>query len=120
VPLLIAAYAGVLLWAIWQAQLQWWLLPMSLLLNLLAFGFYGFDKRAAQLHQRRTPENTLHLLALAGGWPAAWLAQRTFRHKTQKRPFRIGYGFTVLLHCAALAAWLLRAPLLHLLATWAA
>jgi uncharacterized membrane protein YsdA (DUF1294 family) len=53
----------------------------------------------------RTPENHLHLLSLAGGWPAAWLAQQAMRHKSSKHQFRTVYWLTVLLHCAALALW---------------
>lgn len=113
---LVAAYAAALLWALWQAQLPWWIAPLSLALNLLTFVVHALDKRAARGAQRRTPENTLHLLALAGGWPGAWLAQRRFRHKTQKLPFRLVFGLTVLLHGAALALWLLRAPLAGMLA----
>ena len=55
----------------------------------------------------RTKESHLHLLALAGGWPAAWLAQQTLRHKSQKAAFRAVYALTVVAHCGALAAWLL-------------
>ncbi len=49
---------------------------------------YAQDKEAAQLGNRRIPENTLHVMAFLGGWPAAWLAQQKLRHKTQKQPFR--------------------------------
>src|SRR5689334_19104171 len=59
------AYAGLLLWAVSQALLPWWMLPVSFLLNLLTFWMYWADKRAAQAGQWRTPESTLQLLALA-------------------------------------------------------
>lgn len=32
----------------------------------------------------RTPENTLHVAELLGGWPGALVAQQLFRHKTRK------------------------------------
>ena len=35
------------------------------------------------------------LLALLGGWPGAWLAQRCFRHKTVKPAFRRIFWLTV-------------------------
>lgn len=50
-------------------------------------------------------ERTLHLLALFGGWPGAWLAQRLLRHKTAKRSFQIVFRVTVAAHlliCALL------------------
>jgi uncharacterized membrane protein YsdA (DUF1294 family) len=69
-----------------------------------AFVTYGFDKRRAGAGGRRVPERTLHLLALAGGWPGALLGQRQFRHKTQKTWFRVVFWATVVLHLAAVAA----------------
>ena len=55
---------------------------------------------------RRTPESTLHLFGLLGGWPGALAAQRLFRHKSSKASFQATYWITVVLNCAALA-WLL-------------
>lgn len=65
-------------------------------INLITYWFYSQDKQAAKLQQRRVPENTLHLLAFLGGWPAAWLAQQNLRHKTQKQPFRKIYFCTII------------------------
>ena len=65
------------------------------LMNLMSYWFYAQDKQAAQQGNRRVPENTLHILALLGGWPAAWLAQQRLRHKTQKQPFRKIYFCTI-------------------------
>lgn len=56
--------------------------------NLLSYWLYAQDKQAAQQGERRVAENTLHLWAFLGGWPAAHLAQQKLRHKTQKQPFR--------------------------------
>ena len=75
------------------------------LLNVATFIAYASDKNAAQQGRWRTPENTLHALALAGGWPAAWLAQRALRHKSRKTEFLAVYVVTVLLNLGALA-WL--------------
>lgn len=77
--------------------------------SLIAFLAYAWDKSAARRSEWRTPENTLHLLALAGGWPGALVAQQTLRHKTQKQPFRTVFWLTVILNCGALG-WLLVAP----------
>jgi len=56
--------------------------------NLLAFGYYGYDKWRSIRASRRIPEVVLHGLSLAGGSPGAYLAMRTFRHKTIKGRFR--------------------------------
>lgn len=65
------------------------------IINVLTYWFYAQDKEAAQMGNRRVPENTLHLLSFLGGWPAAWLAQQRLRHKTQKQPFRKIYFCTI-------------------------
>ncbi|MEN8426233.1 DUF1294 domain-containing protein [Acinetobacter schindleri] len=65
------------------------------LMNILSYWLYAQDKEAAQLGNRRIPENALHLVAFLGGWPAAWLAQQKLRHKTQKQPFRQIYFCTI-------------------------
>ena len=60
---------------------------------------------AAEKDQWRTPEGTLHLLGLIGGWPGAWLAQKAFRHKSRKREFQSVFWVTVVLNCVALALY---------------
>ena len=86
-------------------------LPFAVLIAYLigscaAYLAYVFDKAASLKGQWRTPESTLHFFSLVGGWPGAMLAQRTLRHKTQKRSFQVTYWATVVLNCAALG-WLL-------------
>lgn len=65
------------------------------IINLMSYWMYAQDKEAAQAGNRRVPENTLHILSVLGGWPAAWLAQQRLRHKTQKQPFRNIYFCTI-------------------------
>lgn len=76
------------------------------LLSVVTFTVYGVDKSAARRGRRRVPENRLHLLAIVGGWPGALVAQRTFRHKTVKQPFRAIFWVTVAANCAALGGLL--------------
>jgi uncharacterized membrane protein YsdA (DUF1294 family)/cold shock CspA family protein len=102
-----AGWIGLLGWGIYQQRLPawWWTLAAVLALNLLTFVVYAIDKSAARAGSWRTAENQLHLLSLLGGWPGAWLAQQGLRHKSSKRSFQVTYWGTVVLHCAALAAW---------------
>ena len=79
-----------------------------LVLNIATFFSYALDKTAAAQGRWRTPESTLHALAAAGGWPAAWLAQRAPRHKSRKREFLAVYVLTVGLHLGALGLLLWR------------
>lgn len=76
-----------------------------LAVSVVTFLVYAFDKAAARADSRRTPENTLHLLAIAGGWPGALIAQQALRHKSRKQPFRFVFWVTVLINCGALL-WL--------------
>ena len=86
-----------------------WRVPGSLFLGYAAasgitFIAYAMDKSAARQGTRRTPEATLHLLALAGGWPGALLAQQYLRHKSTKREFRQVFWVTVWMNVGGLVA----------------
>ena len=83
-----------------------WLAGAYAVLAVLTLGLYAWDKRAAMQARSRIPEQTLHLLALAGGWPGAMLARPLFRHKTRKQPFTVIFWCTVLLNLAMVAALL--------------
>lgn len=85
------------------------LLWLYALASLVTFGLYWLDKRAAQEGRWRTPESTLHLCTLIGGWPGAVIAQRVLRHKTRKPAFRAVFWATLVINIAA-AGWLLLAP----------
>ena len=45
------------------------------MMNALSYWLYSQDKEAAQLGNRRVPEQT-HIVSFLGGWPAAWWAQQ--------------------------------------------
>jgi len=72
--------------------------------SLVTFFAYAFDKSAAQRGAWRTSEGTLHLLALAGGWPGALLAQQWLRHKSSKAEFRSVFWVTVVMNVAGFVA----------------
>lgn len=75
-------------------------LGIVLVMSLACFVAYGWDKRSAANGSHRVPEQTLHILALLGGWPGALLGQRNFRHKTKKLSFLIVFWCVVVLHVA--------------------
>lgn len=68
--------------------------------SVITFLAYARDKAAAGSGSRRTPETTLHGLALACGWPGALLAQQVLRHKSSKLEFRSTFWGTVVLNVA--------------------
>lgn len=94
--------------AIGQAPLV--LLAAYAALSAVLFAMYGFDKAAAQRGGWRISEATLHLVAIAGGWPGALIAQRVFRHKTRKQPFQAIFWCTVIANCVALVLFLTASP----------
>ena len=65
--------------------------PVPLLygaLSMAMFIVYAIDKWASKREgQSRVAENSLHLIALMGGWPGALLAQHILHHKTSKPAF---------------------------------
>jgi len=103
---LMPVWAGLFAYGIVQLRLPLWTIAAVLVINVLTLFLYAFDKGAAERRSWRTREDTLHLLSLAGGWPAAWLARNALRHKSSKPPFLIAETVTVLLHCAAASAWI--------------
>ncbi|NWE41259.1 DUF1294 domain-containing protein [Pseudomonas yamanorum] len=66
--------------------------------SVVAFLLYWSDKRKAREDSWRTPENVLHAVELAGGWPGALIAQQVFRHKTRKVSYQVAFWLIVLLH----------------------
>ncbi len=80
-----------------------WLAVMS----LVTFAAYGWDKRQARQHGRRTPERRLHALALLGGWPGGWVGRSVFRHKTLHPSFAVVLALSALLW-VGIAVWWLR------------
>lgn len=76
-------------------NLPWLVGAAYLVTSLTCFVAYAIDKSAARNGGWRTPERTLLLLGLVGGWPGGMLAQQWLRHKTAKRSFRQLFWFTV-------------------------
>jgi uncharacterized membrane protein YsdA (DUF1294 family) len=62
------------------------------------------------------PESSLHLIELLGGWPGAYLAQQTMRHKTVKASYQVVYWLIVLLHVATATLWLVAPELVSAIA----
>lgn len=84
-----------------------WTLALAVLYavaSAVCFIAYALDKSAARQGRGRTPERTLLLLGLAGGWPGGFAAQRLLRHKSSKTSFQLKFWCTVALNLAALIA----------------
>jgi len=73
-------------------------LGLYLMASSFAFVFYKRDRAMDINHQRRIPENTLHLWSLIGGWPGAALAQKLVKPKSPRPSFQIVYWITIVLN----------------------
>ena len=103
--LILPLFAGVCFFVANKWSLNPFALPVYLVVSIVAFLAYAFDKRAAREGSWRTSESTLLLIGLVGGWPGALLAQQFFRHKTSKTSFIVGYWITVGVNIAAFVGW---------------
>ena len=93
--------------AIILAAVIWWYFSIDIVLTwlivitLVAFLTYGYDKAIAGSDRTRVPEKVLLALTLAGGTIGAFAGRSFFRHKTVKASFRaklwLVVGFQVLL-----------------------
>ncbi|MCU0952448.1 MAG: cold shock and DUF1294 domain-containing protein [Burkholderiaceae bacterium] len=108
--LLAAVFFAFIVSAAARGALPWALVGWYGALSVIAFFEYRHDKAASRRRAWRTQESTLHLMALAGGWPGALLAQRWLRHKSAKTSFQSVFVATVAINLAALV-WLARGGL---------
>ncbi len=69
---------------------------LSIISAITAYAYWS-DKKKAQHDLWRTPESTLHLFELLGGWPTAFLSQRIFRHKISKAEYQVSFWLIALI-----------------------
>lgn len=99
-------FCSFLALAVFAGKFPFAILGVYFAASVLTFLAYAIDKSAAQNNRWRTPEKTLHLFGMVGGWPGALLAQKTLRHKSKKKKFQLKFWATVIINCFTLG-WLL-------------
>ncbi len=77
------------------------LFTLPLVASVISFVLCYRDKQRARAGEWRTPESTLHLFELLGGWPGSFVAQKRFRHKTSKSSYQFTFWVIVLMYEAA-------------------
>lgn len=70
-------------------------LIVYIVLNVISFAMYVWDKHKARNDQWRTPEKTLLVAALIAPWGAT-VGMKAAHHKTRKLKFKLVYVFLVL------------------------
>jgi uncharacterized membrane protein YsdA (DUF1294 family) len=102
--------AATTLFCLWGAITFLSITPLPLLaypsFSLAAVLIYARDKLSAVRGSWRVPESSLHLIEAAGGWPGAFVAQQTMRHKTIKQGYQVIYWLIVASHVSFWGLWL--------------
>ncbi|WP_034753408.1 DUF1294 domain-containing protein [Chryseobacterium daeguense] len=70
---------------------------LLIIINLVCFIVFGFDKKRAVKHQKRISEKTLLAVTFLGGTIGAVFGMIIFRHKISKASFLIKFGVIVLI-----------------------
>lgn len=83
------------------------IMVLYVVMGAVSFAMYYKDKLSAQTGKWRTPENTLHLIDLLGGWVGATFAHKLLNHKATKPTFRSVFYATVIIHVVLMVALLI-------------
>jgi len=83
-------------------------------INALTLFAFRVDKKRAIAGDWRISENALLMMSLCGGWPAAKIAQRRYRHKTCKQPFVFLLNVVPLVWAGAIVVLLAQASFPHI------
>lgn len=90
-----------------------WLFVGAGAISVFTFLLYAADKDRARTGNLRVPELVLHACAALGGWPGAFAAQQTLRHKNAKLSFQLLFWAIVAVHQLAALDYLLGWAIWH-------
>ena len=79
-----------------------------IIINLIGFFIMWLDKRKAKKGKWRIPEKTLFIITALGGGIGTIAGMYTFRHKTQKLAFVIGFPFITILEIIAIIYFIVK------------
>ncbi|MHB8135587.1 MAG: DUF1294 domain-containing protein [Anaerolineaceae bacterium] len=83
------------------------LIGYYLIVNLVTFLVWGFDKFRAQTQQWRVPERVLFTLMVIGGAFGAVIGMQVFHHKTRKNVFWVVGILGCIIHAAIIVKFTL-------------
>lgn len=75
-----------------------WLFVGAGAISVFTFLLYLADKGRARTGEGRVPEMALHVCEALGGWPGAFAAQQTLRHKNAKLSYQFFFWTIVAAH----------------------
>lgn len=75
-------------------------------INLIGFFIMWLDKRKAKKGAWRIPEKTLFIITALGGGIGTIAGMYTFRHKTKKLAFVIGFPFITIIEIMLGIYWI--------------
>ena len=79
-----------------------------IVINIIGFFIMWLDKRKAIKGSWRLPEKTLFIITALGGGIGTIAGMYTFRHKTQKIQFVIGFPFITILEIVTIVYFVLK------------
>lgn len=79
-----------------------------IIINIIGFFIMWLDKRKAKKGAWRIPEKTLFIITGLGGGIGTIVGMYTFRHKTQKLGFVIGFPFITILEIITILYFILK------------
>jgi uncharacterized membrane protein YsdA (DUF1294 family)/cold shock CspA family protein len=97
----IPAFVAIYVLVAFKYRVSPWFALAYVVLSLMCFMLYAFDKSAAVAGRWRSSEQSLLALGLLGGWPGGLIAQQLLRHKSSKASFRRAFWSTVLFNVGA-------------------
>ena len=102
---LLGSWALLWLLGIVFGRMPWIVIAGVVLVNIATLFLYWRDKHVLDEGGWPWPEEHLHLAALLGGWPAAWLAQRALEHRLQDERFQRLFLASAGANALALLLW---------------
>ena len=86
-----------------------------IIINIITFFIYGFDKWKAKRRKRRISEISLLALAVIGGGIGAWIGMKVWHHKTLHKKFRYGVPVILMIQVALFILYSCYSAKLHYL-----